>query len=1648
MSAEERLQQLERLVVQGAAGSVELGPGLSVETLLDLLLCLYFEFSSSPLRRDPNIAGFLQWVSPFASKVKEMRLQRDDFEILKVIGRGAFGEVAVVRLKNSEKVFAMKILHKWEMLKRAETACFREERDILVKGDNQWITTLHYAFQDEQYLYLVMDYYVGGDLLTLLSKFEDRLPEDMARFYLAEMVLAIHSIHQVNYVHRDIKPDNVLIDMNGHVRLADFGSCLQLGQDGTVETSVAVGTPDYISPEILQAMEDGKGKYGSECDWWSLGVCMYELLFGETPFYAESLVETYGKIMNHKDKLTFPPDVSDVSEAARDLIAKLVCSKDKRLGRAGIGDLQGHPFFAGIDWHNIRACPPPYIPEVTSPSDTSNFDVDDDVLKTVDSIPPASRGTFSGLHLPFVGFTYTSNCSLSDRGCLKEVLGSTSLDNREAEEFEKKIKWLEVEKAELKRRLQESLQTVSAGQSSPGAAGKESEIKGLKEEMQILHRKLADNQLNNEEQVKRKSEAENGQLRALEKQLKTLKQEKEDIYKDLAEAQEQLTAQSRELREAQVKCQRAVQEAQEGDERYSRLRSQKQKLSRELRDREEEMEVVMEKVESLRQELSRADKGKKELEAKMEEEVVEAARQHKLWERSEQRRKQLEEELERLKLPQVGGAPGARDPDPRQELATVKTDLERKVLACEEELAKQESAHGANLKSLRESLQDSESQRHRLERELSALRDRLEKARSERQLEQEEALMELREAHEQEKMLLRVELEPLREQLDKLQAANKHLEEELRALESRKESVTQWDTQITEIVQWVSEEKEARGYLQSLATKMTEELDSLKSLSGNVKSADTHWKARRLQKLEASAKLELQSALEAEIRAKQSLQEQLNEAKATNLATECKLQELEKQNEALKLEVEKLKEEAQSKVPKGLQQDSFFSFFSPLSFESLEFPMTSRVSPDSRKSPGSAVSQPLTQATQCSEVTDSNAKPRSPRKLKKPDFPPPVSPPVPKPTPHQFKLKTFNVPTKCMRCTSLMVGVARQGFICEVCNFVCHSACSAEALICPTPREQIRSLGIDPIKGTGTAFEGFVSVPKPTGVKKGWHRAYAVLCDFKIFIYETVESRGSQSSAVVTHVFDLRDEEFSVSSVFFSDVIHANKKDIPCIFRITVSQLTAPSSKASLLVLSENESEKKKWVTVINELVTICKQSGFKDRSALCVKEAYDHALPLIRSTQSAAILDKERIALGTDVGLYLVHVTKNEITQLGDSKRVHQLELVPGANLLAVLSGRSRNVRVYTWDDLQNPEAGGLKLSEARGSQVMAVGSLSQGKTSCLCTAAKRHVACYQLSAGKNQYKRTRDFQAPGAVQWMGFVEERLCIGYPSGFSLYPLTSEGPPLNLVSSEDPSLTFLAHGQAEALCAAAVSSNLYLLCFNMVGIYVNGQGRRSRQQELMWPALPVAAGCRGSHLTVYSDNAVNVFDVKTAEWIQTIPLKKVRPLSPDGSLNLSASEPFRLIYLRNKEAETDDFIVPEMTGNSRRQMYRTKSKRRFAFRISEEERMQQWREMLNDPQMRSKLISSPTNFNHLVHVGPGQGIQNLQDVPSPKSSQEERSQATFGFPMFRHRSNTESGHLSDKKTSSDSVPGSSSSQLPRKPMSLESSSLANFNPARL
>uniref|UniRef100_A0A452SVL7 Serine/threonine-protein kinase MRCK alpha n=1 Tax=Ursus americanus TaxID=9643 RepID=A0A452SVL7_URSAM len=1547
MSGEVRLRQLEQFILDGPAQTN--GQCFSVETLLDILICLYDECNNSPLRREKNILEYLEWAKPFTSKVKQMRLHREDFEILKVIGRGAFGEVAVVKLKNADKVFAMKILNKWEMLKRAETACFREERDVLVNGDNKWITTLHYAFQDDNNLYLVMDYYVGGDLLTLLSKFEDRLPEDMARFYLAEMVIAIDSVHQLHYVHRDIKPDNILMDMNGHIRLADFGSCLKLMEDGTVQSSVAVGTPDYISPEILQAMEDGKGRYGPECDWWSLGVCMYEMLYGETPFYAESLVETYGKIMNHKERFQFPAQVTDVSENAKDLIRRLICSREHRLGQNGIEDFKKHPFFNGIDWDNIRNCEAPYIPEVSSPTDTSNFDVDDDCLKNSETMPPPTHTAFSGHHLPFVGFTYTSSCVLSDRSCLRVTAGPASLDldvsvqrtldnNLATEAYERRIKRLEQEKLELSRKLQESTQTVQALQYStvdgPLTASKDLEIKTLKEEIEKLRKQVRESshleqQLEEANSVRRELDDAFRQIKAYEKQIKTLQQEREELNK---------------------------------------------------------LEVHTEAV------------------------AAEASKDRKLREQSEHYSKQLENELEGLKQKQISYSPGLCSIEHQQEITKLKTDLEKKSIFYEEELSKREGIHANEIKNLKKELHDSEGQQLALNKEIMILKDKLEKNRRESQSEREEFENEFKQQYEREKVLLTEENKKLTSELDKLTTLyenlsmrNQQLEEEVKDLADKKESVAHWEAQITEIIQWVSDEKDARGYLQALASKMTEELEALRNSSLGARATDMPWKMRRFAKLDMSARLELQSALDAEIRAKQAIQEELNKVKAANIITECKLKDSEKKNLELLSEIEQLiKDTEELRSEKGIEhQDSQHSFLAFLNtptdaldqFETDPVENTYVRNPNVKVNIQSRSTSPSTSSeAEPVKIVDSTPLPVHTPTLRKKGCPGSTGFPAKRKT-HQFFVKSFTTPTRCHQCTSLMVGLIRQGCSCEVCGFSCHITCVNKApTACPVPPEQTKGpLGIDPQKGIGTAYEGHVRIPKPAGVKKGWQRALAVVCDFKLFLYDVAEGKASQPSVVVSQVIDMRDEEFSVSSVLASDVIHASRKDIPCIFRVTASQLSASDSRCSVLMLAESESERNKWVGVLSELHKILKKSKFRDRSVYVPKEAYDSTLPLIKTTQAAAIIDHERIALGNEEGLFVVHVTKDEIIRVGDNKKIHQIELIPNDQLVAVISGRNRHVRLFPMSALDGRETDFYKLAETKGCQSITSGKVCHGSLTCLCVAMKRQVLCYELFQSKTRHRKFKEIQVPYNVQWMAIFSEQLCVGFQSGFLRYPLSGEGSPYSMLHSNDHTLSFIAHQPMDAMCAVEISSKEYLLCFNSIGVYTDCQGRRSRQQELMWPANPSSCCYNAPYLSVYSENAVDIFDVNSMEWIQTLPLKKVRPLNSEGSLNLLGLETIRLIYFKNKMAEGDELVVPETSDNSRKQMVRNiNNKRRFSFRVPEEERAQQRREMLRDPEMRNKLISNPTNFNHIAHMGPGDGIQILKDLPMNPRPQESRT----------------------------------------------------------
>ncbi|XP_025194244.1 serine/threonine-protein kinase Genghis Khan isoform X2 [Melanaphis sacchari] len=1494
LSGDNRLRQLEALFLGGPIQGQ--GKCFSIETLLDVLLVLYDECNNSSLRREKTVSDFIEFVKPVALCVKSLRLTRDDFETIKVIGRGAFGEVCVVHMKGTDKVYAMKILNKWEMLKRAETACFQEERDVLVYGDRRWITNLHYAFQDETNLYLVMDYYCGGDLLTLLSKFFDRLPEDMARFYIAEMILAINSIHDLHYVHRDIKPDNVLLDANGHIRLADFGSCLKVGSNGFVESNVAVGTPDYISPEILQAIEDGQGCYGRECDWWSLGVCMYEMIYGETPFYAESLVHTYAKIMNHKNCFDFPNDQEvQVSEEAKDLMRKLICSAEQRLGQTGINDFKEHNWFIGVDWDTIRDSVAPYIPEVSSPTDTSHFDVEEIDIKT-DIFPPTpSNPIFSALHLPFVGFTFTQNSFVSDLGSIGKSLSSGKTTKR-------------MRSQEGKNEVEDS----------------EDQLKKYKENKKTHNASFSDE-------------------KELDIIIKKFQQEKEELQKEKQETQEKLKAQEIELMDAMGQKNNAMTEYGHVTNKLSELRQHKQKLSRLVRDKEEELEEAMSKIDILRQEVRRSEKVRRELESRLEESLAEVINERKLREKNEEMYHQYKIEIERSNPPSFAGNNFETNENANQramqEIIRLKGEIERLEVEYNENISKEQAKYNLDTNKLKDQIFENEVIQKSLEKEKK----------------------------ESNEIIRSIEFE------------HKRLKDELHV---KKQTINQLESQISDIIQWISDEKDARGYLQVLAAKMKEELEYLKQCPNNngQSALDNSWRNRRSQKLDKMELLNLQSSLQSEIQAKQSIGEELSKTRSELIAMQKELRDFHQRYESLVYNM-KDKDDMIKELQNQLDARQSFlgqSSCSPLSY--LDHFLNESATGNSNKSN-------LNDSIDSYDRSFDDNKALSIRKSSFSDFnnTNPNSLISEKGKCHQFVVRTFSSPTKCNHCTSLMVGLVRQGVICEVCGFVCHTICSDKVpLLCPVPPDQTkRPLGIDPTRGIGTAYEGYVKVPRSGGVKKGWVRQFVVVCDFKLFLYDISQDRNALPAVTVSQVLDMRDPEFAVSSVRESDVIHAGKKDIPCIFRITTSLLDPPGVKNQTLMLADTESEKNKWIVALSELHRILKRNNLPNTTIFKAKELVDNTISITKNAMASAIIDPDRLVIGTEDGLYCIDLDQLEIAKIGEAKKIFQIDYIAEEQLIVVLSGKQRQVRLIPVRALDGDDVEWVKVVESKGCITFCTGLMKKypGMTNlqyCLCVAVKRQntsqVIIYEVTRTKLRHRRLREIMLPSQAQSLTiFTDGRLCVGYHSGFSVYHITGDHHPISLVHPDNHMMGFLSYSAMDAIKAIELPRGEFLLIFQSLGIFVDSQGRKSRDREIMYPSDLIDASYCDGHLLIYSETHINIFNADSGDWIQTLNLRNSHPINNTGSLTVCYIDDLPcIIYLSNvHQRELINIRWRDLTGN----MSIPRTRRRFS--------MREGQKAIRGPDRRSKIISAPTNFNHISHMGPGDGIQiqRLLDLPT-------------------------------------------------------------------
>ncbi|KAI3539191.1 hypothetical protein CTAM01_05985 [Colletotrichum tamarilloi] len=310
--------------------------------------------------------GMPQQVSDQQVRQTKGKYTLTDFDILRTLGTGSFGRVHLVQSKHNQRFYAVKVLKKAQVVKMKQVEHTNDERKMLGEVKHPFLITLWGTFQDSKNLYMVMDFVEGGELFSLLRK-SGRFPNPVAKFYAAEVTLALEYMHSRNIIYRDLKPENLLLDRHGHLKITDFGFAKRVPD----KTWTLCGTPDYLAPEVVS----NKG-YNKSVDWWSLGILIYEMLCGYTPFWdSGSPMKIYENIL--KGKVKYP---AYINPDAQDLLEKLITADlTKRLGNlyAGPNDVKNHPWFTEVTWDRLarKDIDAPYTPPVKAGAgDASQFD--------------------------------------------------------------------------------------------------------------------------------------------------------------------------------------------------------------------------------------------------------------------------------------------------------------------------------------------------------------------------------------------------------------------------------------------------------------------------------------------------------------------------------------------------------------------------------------------------------------------------------------------------------------------------------------------------------------------------------------------------------------------------------------------------------------------------------------------------------------------------------------------------------------------------------------------------------------------------------------------------------------------------------------------------------------------------------------------------------------------------------------------------------------------------------------------------------------------------------------------------------------------------------------------------------------------------
>uniref|UniRef100_A0A665W4U0 non-specific serine/threonine protein kinase n=1 Tax=Echeneis naucrates TaxID=173247 RepID=A0A665W4U0_ECHNA len=1170
---ESRLKKLESLMRSPQSA-------LNLETLLDSISALANDLNYPTLRKNKNVDAFLNRYEKAVSQLKDLQVKLEDFDKVKLIGRGAYGEVQLVRHKASQKVYAMKQLNKFEMIKRSDSAFFWEERHIMAFSNSPWIVQLCCAFQDDRHLYMVMEFMPGGDLVTLTMNYD--IPEEWARFYTAEVVLALDAIHSMGFIHRDIKPDNMLLDQHGHLKLADFGTCMKMNSSGMVHCDTAVGTPDYISPEVLQS-QGGDGNYGRECDWWSVGVFIYELLVGETPFYAESLVGTYGKIMNHKNSLIFPDDV-EMSQEAKALISAFLTDRTVRLGRTGVDEIKCHPFFKNDQWtfDNIREIVAPVVPELSSDIDTTNFDDIEDDKKDVETFSPPKAFIQKKLHQLEEQLNHEMQAKDElEHKCknatnrLDKLVKELDKEMNSRQRVEASLRQLEMERALLQHQSAESLRKVEI--ETDRKRSLENELNNLRDQLEDLRKKNHNSQISSEKniQLQKQLEEVNAVLQAEQEAAVRLK-------KSQGEVQKQAQSLEVNLREMQEKCSQLENSKMELEKQLMGLQAKLEEEKRAhnlgtetITDLQGRISGLEEEVKELKSSLSQVQSEKKQLQEKLNDLEKEKNNQEidltfKL--KSLQQSLELEEaenKATKAKLADKSNINQSIEDAKSEALKKMECTLheERSLkLQVEGQLLQLEKEHSmldCDYKQTKQELDELQGQKEKLCEEVKNLNLRLEQEIHKRSLSQSDLKMQ-----NQQVLVLRSSEKQLKQELNHLldmkqilekqnqelrrekQEADSQLKELKDQLEAEQYFTTLYKTQIRELKDECEERNKLYKEAQRQLAEYQDERDSLAAqLETSLTKADSEQLARSIAE-EQYSDLEKEKIMkELEIKDMMARHKQeLSDKEAT-------ISSLEESNRTLTVDVANLaseKEELNNQL-KNMQQ---------------------------RECPEKCLKmlRVTVRGGHRSADTEVHRKEKENRKLQL--------------ELRAEKQKLNSTIIKYQReLTEMQALIAEENQVRLELQMALDSKDSdIEQLRC-----QLTSLSVHSLDSTSISsgndlemdarLEGWISLPTKNTKRFGWDKKYVVVSSKKILFYNSELDREQANPFMTLDI----DKLFHVRPVTQTDVYRADAKEIPRIFQI----------------LYDNEGESKRDQEVVVE------PTPFGDRASYISHKGHEFILTL-----------------------------------------------------------------------------------------------------------------------------------------------------------------------------------------------------------------------------------------------------------------------------------------------------------------------------------------------------------------------------------------------------------------------------------------------------